>query len=129
MGWYYQHGSRKDLVDALTKDPRGPEGRCKCLAHCLRGNMLWSVWDSPSGRWIGCDLLHRAGDGMWGHKPMDESVHPYYYTCPLKYLELVPEVANEQWRSNVVAHHEERLRRSRTARRLRQISRELVSGG
>ena len=38
-------------------------------------------------RYIRCDLLQRSG-GQWGYKPLDESMHPYYYSCPVSYTHL-----------------------------------------
>ena len=57
-------------------------------------------------RYIRCDLLERSG-GQWGYKPLDESMHPYYYTCPLSYLDLAPEQSAD-WRAGVRAFHTRR---------------------
>jgi len=43
----------------------------------------------PSERWIGCDLLRSHKDFGWGDKDLDESIGPYFSSCPLKYLDLV----------------------------------------
>lgn len=88
-------GGKRDLGDMLVKS--------SCLAHCFRGGrfsgVLWSVWERtfeggkarPTERWIQCDLLRysRSNEG-WGYKDMEESMHPYFYSCPLGYLEIVP---------------------------------------
>ena len=37
----------------------------------------------------------------------DESMHPYYYTCPLSYLDLAPEQSAD-WRAGVRAYHARR---------------------
>jgi len=96
------------------------------LKHCFRGNpgtgVLWTVhettvvwgrtWPVPSTvttveRWIGCDLLqYRSRE--WGYKPMDESMGPFYWSCPLGYLDITP-TANHTWRQNVRYRH--RLRK------------------
>ncbi len=90
------------------------------IAHALRGNVLWSVVEmtakaegvhhdlaaGQSPRYIRCDLLERSG-GQWGHKPLDESMHPYYYSCPLSYLDLAPEQSAD-WRAGVRAYHARR---------------------
>ncbi|MCS7637428.1 hypothetical protein N0390_33235, partial [Pseudomonas aeruginosa] len=92
----------------------------KVIAHALRGNVLWSVTEvtakvegvhrhlapGQSLRYIRCDLLERSG-GRWGYKPLDESMHPYYYTCPLSYLDLAPEQSTD-WRAGVRAYHARR---------------------
>jgi len=95
----------------------------ECIKHCYRGNaysgVLWAVWEwkmydihtdehLKTERWIGCYLLkYYKRDSGWGYKDMDESMNPYYYSCPLGYLELAP-VANEEWRKGVRAYHEKR---------------------
>ena len=79
--------------------------------------MLWSVIEmtakveglhhdlapGQSLRYIRCDLLEGSGR-QWGYKPMDESMHPFYYSCPLSYLDLAPE-QSAQWRAGVRAYH------------------------
>ena len=104
-----------------------------CLAHCYRGGsfsgVLWSVWErtfmkdddesSPKQRWIQCDLLRYQRDFGWGYKDMEESCGPYYFSCPLKYLEMVPIEqygGKAEWREQVVLHHE-RSAEKRRARR------------
>jgi hypothetical protein len=57
-------------------------------------------------RYIRCDLLERSGN-QWGYKPLDESMHPYYYSCPLSYLDLAPEQSAD-WRAGVRAYHARR---------------------
>lgn len=140
MGWLFMPGSnRKGLLAERIEEgqhttPDGMTVTSTCLAHCYRGGsfsgVLWTVWErtfekdgqqvQPTERWIGCDLLQysRADDG-WGYKDMEEAMHPYYYSCPLKYLDLVPEVANEGWREGVRQYHERR----REKRRAKQMAR------
>jgi hypothetical protein len=109
MGWLFKAGySRRDMIAERakgwerTKDD-GTVITLTCLAHCYRGGnfsgVLWSVWErtfvkdghkvEQPQRWIICDLL-RFLQSEWGYKDLDESMHPFYYSCPLKYLELVP---------------------------------------
>ena len=100
-GWY----TRKDVIHhLLTAD----EPRLTTLAHCVRGNILWTVqkWDNTSDPFIGCYILLGPvkGDGndpyACGYKDMDESMHPYYYNCPVRYLDMAPETCPE-WRAIV----------------------------
>ena len=128
MGWLYPYGStRRTLIQERTEgwERTNSDGviiTSTCLAHCYRGNtfsgVLWAVWErtftqdgaetSPKQRWIGCDLLRYQVDG-WGYKDMDESMGPFYYSCPLKYLRMVPlDVygGNAEWREQVIAHHQ-----------------------
>ena len=143
MGWLFTPGSdRKTLIAERAESwertlGNSVEVKSVCLAHCYRGNsftgVLWSVWERTfanhdgddkykTQRWIQCDLLRfdRCNDG-WGYKDMEESMHPYYYSCPLKYLEMVPIDqfgGNEEWRQIVREHHEQR----RAKRREKQIT-------
>lgn len=90
-----------------------------CLAHAVVGNCLWSVWEhtntyiqpSPlpdrveAKRYIALDLLSCDKGYGWGYKDMCESAHPYYYNCPVKFLDMVP-VACEEWRKKVFEYHD-----------------------
>ncbi len=47
----------------------------------------------------------------WGFKPLEESMHPFAWSCPLGYLNQVPlELygGNKEWRDQVAAYHAER---------------------
>ena len=114
MGWLFKSGYNKsDLIKHLIKPEENEQRRIETLRHCVRGNVLWSVVEitekQENRRWrvIACHLLAAHSDGFgWGYKDMQESCHPLYYSCPLKYLELVPEVANESWREGVRSYHQ-----------------------
>jgi len=129
MGWTYPHGvNRKQLiaqrVEGWERDTDEMLVRSTCLKHCYRGGVfsgvLWTVWErtfttedkevQPTERWIQCDLL-RCDRGEWGYKDMEESMGPYYFSCPLGYLELVPIDrfgGNAEWREEVIEHHRRR---------------------
>lgn len=126
MGWTYPFGAtRKSLIEERTKareqEHDGIIVRTTCLAHCFRGGIfsgvLWAVWErtfeqdgqptEPTQRWITCDLLRRHS-GDWCYKDMSEACGPCYYSCPLKYLNLVPIEqfgGNAEWREQVREHH------------------------
>ena len=141
MGWLFKPGStRRELIEERTngwerKAPDGMTVRSQCLAHCYRGGVfsgvLWTVWErtfkedgeqvQPTERWIGCGLLqYSRSDEGWGYKDMEEASGPYYFSCPLGYLRMVPEVANEQWRQEVREHHARR-REQQQARRKAKV--------
>ncbi len=127
MGWLFINGcTRRQMIAERTEnwERNSDEMLVKsvCLAHCYRGNVysgvLWSVWERtfttngqivcPTERWITCDLLRYQKDFGWGYKDMEESMHPYYYSCPLSYLDLVPidqYGGNSQWRESVRKYH------------------------
>jgi hypothetical protein len=139
MGWLFKcNYTRRELIAERTKgwERTNPDGlliTSRCLAHCYRGGMfsgvLWSVWErtfarngeeaEPTQRWIQCDLLRHQRDYGWGYKDLEESCGPYYYSCPLKYLRMVPidqYSGNASWREQVVLHHQ-RSAEKRRARR------------
>ena len=129
MGWYYDNFSRrKDQIADLVKGSEtvyedGNTVSRTTVAHCYRGNpfsgVLWSVQSvavtTPAGevvrneRWIQCDKLEYSKGYGWGYKPMDESMGPYYFSCPLGYLNMAPP-SNEKWRESVRAYHAKRKR-------------------
>lgn len=140
MGWLFKSGStRRGLIAERvegwerTKDD-GLVINSTCLAHCYRGGVfsgvLWSVWErtftkdgvesDPTQRWIQCDLLRHQRDYGWGYKDMEESMHPYYYSCPQRYIDLVPLEqfgGNAKWREQVVEHHRQSVEKRRARRR------------
>ncbi|MGH8302755.1 MAG: hypothetical protein ACRET5_14950 [Steroidobacteraceae bacterium] len=119
MGWYFSRQTRDKLIRELIRPHESDRARSEVIAHSLRGNVLWSVVrvtvkqpglldpkQDESKTFIHCDLLQGSGC-EWGYKPMDESMHPYYYSCPLKYLEMAP-VQSRDWREGVRAYHTHR---------------------
>ncbi len=114
MGWSMLKGqTRAELLARRTAAYQGLDGaRQECLRYCTVGNVLWTVWeitapDKPIMRFIGCDLMaHERGYG-WGYKDLCESEHPFYYSCPLAYLDLV-ETACADWRAGVHEYHRKR---------------------
>jgi hypothetical protein len=120
MGWLFTQGqTRKELIQHLTKDWTTPTSSAHCMAHCTRGNVLWSVWEMyyvATGhieRYIRCDLMQCDHSIGWGYKDLCESMHPYYYSCPLKYLGMVP-VASKPWREGVRGYHKRLKERRKT---------------
>lgn len=127
MGWYYtQDSTLKSIIEECTANwehtrEDGTHVKCETLTKCFRGavthkGVLWAVCQHtttrPNGevvvqKWIRCDLLQRQNGYGWGYKPMEESMGPYYYNCPEKYLKMVP-VANQEWRDGVVEYHARR---------------------
>jgi len=125
MGWYYTLGAtRKDIIAEITAEQSRPDGgHFKTIRKCTAGNVLWALHESKVGddtqTWIGCYLLTNGGNHEgWGYKPMEEAMGPFYYTCPLIYLELAP-VANQEWRDGVREYWDHRKQRAARRRALR----------
>lgn len=142
MGWLFKSGyTRKELIAERTKawertTDAGILVTSTCVASCYRGGIfsgvLWSVWErtfvkdgqqsEPNQRWIFCDLL-RCEQGDWGYKDMEESMHPYFYSCPLKYLDMVPLETyggHPEWRELVRSYHVRKAEK-RQAKRLLKL--------
>ena len=112
MGWLFRQGaSKSDTIRDLVKSEENDKRRWDTIAHCVRGNVLWTVaqitfkQDNRQERFITCYLLQKSEGCGWGYKDMTEGMHPYHYSCPLKYLDMTP-VANEAWRTEVRAYHQ-----------------------
>lgn len=124
MGWFGSRMTRSELIADLTSVSVYEDEDFSCeritIKHCYRGNahsgILWSVVEAKvtkvdkltTRRYIHCDLM-RYVDGQWSYKPMVEAAHPYYYSCPKKYLQLVPDDAPNtcaEWRAKVREYHE-----------------------
>ena len=131
MGWtFHNDWTRDDLIADLTTTWTSSNGylsnstKTRHLKWVLNeeshgGNgVLWTVRerDWPDGadketsadRWIGCDLLD-CYEGSWGVKNMEEIVGPYYYDCPLEFLDMVPIETyggNKEWREKVIHYHQ-----------------------
>lgn len=113
MGWLFGWNTRKQLADHLL------EGNgVKTIKHCWKGNNLWAVQeytykDGPKTgqtvRFIAlylCRGRKNTRDG-WGYKDMDESAGPYYFNCPISYLDMVPDPGGyaTEWRAKVREQH------------------------
>ncbi len=121
MGWDFTQGAtRADIVAHLTRTETHDAKRWHCLAHSTSSNVLWSVLEFTDAladiteRYIRCDLLGAEAGYGWGYKPLTESMGPYYYTCPLSYLEMAP-VTNASWREKVYAYWQERKGKAQAA--------------
>lgn len=130
MGWYYHpYWNRKETIEneiavnVCRIHPYGALVEYKTIKSCYRGSSfagtLWAVhewinWKTgKTDRWIGCYLMHYKG-GEWGYKPMEESMGPYVYNCPLSYLRMVPIPAygyGRKWRMGVSEYHYNKQKR------------------
>lgn len=117
MGWLYTLGAtRADVISERIKGYTWARGSMQTIKHCTRGNVLWmvqEVYRRDTGhfeRFLECDLLQNSRGYGWGYKDMDESMGPYYYSCPLSYLDGT-RVLNPGWRKAVREYHARRNRK------------------
>jgi hypothetical protein len=104
MGTYFTQGADKAAIIAECLQS------CRATKHTVNGNRLWAVGQSRDGtRYVILFKLENGGRIGWGYKPLDETVGPCYYDCPLEYVQEVeafPPIAYaEEWRAKVYAHH------------------------
>ena len=116
MGWTFVRRTRDQLIRELLAPQASERACCDVIDYTLDGDVLWTVVRITARQagvmglaagesvfHIGCHLLESAG-GHWGYKSLDESVHPYYYACPLRYLDMAP-VRSPEWRERVHRFH------------------------
>ncbi len=132
MGYCSGWGSKQELCRHLLhadsqqtcwERSRGPIYAVHtALASCYRGNnfkgTLWAVWQWDvyhgnlklpplSDRFIACyvmDCQNTKYGREWGYKSMTEDMGPHVYSCPVGYLDMVPEgvyTTDPDWRKIV----------------------------
>lgn len=110
MGWDFTHGaSRQDIVNQILGMYR-PEYGCVILDHACTayGKRLWlcvksDKLDQPL---VVLYLLDKSKGYGWGYKDMDETMGPYYYDCPLRFIKGVGHNQfSKNWRDKVRAYH------------------------
>lgn len=120
MGWFYPSfvDSRAGLLRELSGELLG----LRCSRRYLCGNVVWILWEPSEGwagnKWIGCYLMGKAG-GRWGYKSMSEADGPFYYSCPMSFLDAAP-VMDPEWREGVKRYWEDRKARQAAKRSRRQ---------
>jgi hypothetical protein len=128
MGWLFHSTSRDELIQKLTCPYESEKTSSRTIAHslCIEDGVqvLWTLVEitskvhgghrnlaaGESVRYIFCELLD-CHHGKWGSKGMDESMQPYYYSCPLSYLPQAKEVS-PTWRGLVRQWHLIRARKA-----------------
>lgn len=116
MGWwsYDIYGSPKEECDKCYNSPLkrdGLKGRDRVLCSCMKGNVYYAAvertWEDGTPRevWAAVALTYynpRVKKGFnFSIKEIDESMEPFYYDMPEKYLNLLTETDNEaanRWR-------------------------------
>lgn len=123
MGWLCSTtpSSKQQYVDDLLLRIIDPKHDL-LLAPSLRGNRLWILVRTSSGVPVIGLLLLRCYEGCWGYKDLGEEDGPFYYDCPLSFLDRAPEpnfcpidghagVPRTTWRDHVRICHEAQAKR------------------
>lgn len=135
MGWDFHNNAKEkhQIVESILRDMTwtSDHGSAqKVILHRVVGSHLWlaieqirTVIDGAApllnriNRFVMLCLLekykHRDAWGnrdayldCWGYKSMDESMHPYYYDCPLSVIKAAGPTNDpkaQEWRCNVDA--------------------------
>jgi len=138
MGWTYTRGqTRAELIAELTATREFDHGGHRitrvAIDKARSGSALWVLFEDRDEngtvivrgigdtvkveRFIALFLLSSKGGGQ-GYKDMDESMHPYTYSCPLRFLDASP-AACEEWRAGVRKWHQEQTEQRRALANLR----------
>jgi len=122
MGTYGGYNSRKELVDEVTKTWESEHAIQVAEKKFFSGNDLWVLFARTSKhastdveRFIVLFKISRWGEGNWAYKPIEESMGPFEYSCPISFLDAAqhpfpngyPEGYSD-WRANVRAWHARR---------------------
>ena len=119
MGTFYtSNATKQEVINGILRVDGTEKFAHYTLDHSLRGNQLWVLTEvtnketNESENHIQLFLLSKC-QGDWGYKPMCESMHPYYYDCPQKFLKQAP-VKNQEWRDKVLAKAKSKSRKFQT---------------
>jgi len=112
MGTFFPKGATKDnVISEIRFDLRK-----SLIESTVVGNILWGLVellsDNPNAgkKLIICYKLVNSKGG-WGYKPMDETMGPNFYDCPMTFLSNASEPLNEyskKWRAEVRKHYIEK---------------------
>ena len=108
MGWDGTFTTKAERVESLNREC----SRQRVIKHSLRGARLWQIVEikETGERFIRVYLVRKVrGTDEIVTKGMSESEGPFYYDCPLKFLDEVP-VANEEWRNEVLKRAKSKVR-------------------
>jgi len=120
MGWYFTYQKKQDLIDDLLGSIEGIKKfnyetqeyepcepySVRVLNHHMGKDGLWALRERVQGKskkvFITLDLID-AQNGLWGHKPMDETMGPCFYDCPIAFLDQSPDPGGyaTAWREKV----------------------------
>ncbi len=130
MGWEYAWNSRKELIAHLCDEPTNYKTLARKVASEDGESVLWAVHEigpddeeNPGLRFIMCYLMrYDRKHRLHGYKEIGETMGPSYYSCPLSFLDMVPEPEGdyvEEWRESVRRFHANMAERERRFKALK----------
>jgi hypothetical protein len=107
MGWDFC-SEWTTVAKARAAYTAGITGKVLASKVTNRGRTLWSVVERPTGeKFIDVAIFEyekeetsRGKRTVWGVKSMYEEMGPYYYDCPVNFLDMAPETC-PTWRAKV----------------------------
>jgi hypothetical protein len=120
MGWLFPYSTptKASIVEHILRE-KGREENV-VLSHRVVGDHLWiagrigpkAMYSEYVGKKIiVLYLLSTDGKG-WGYKVFDETNEPHHYDCPISFLDLAKDFADDprsaKWREGVRAFHAEK---------------------
>jgi len=107
MGWTSFTNTNKKEVIAEIKSMYPSD-----MEWSLAGNNLWGLFElqNDTAKYVKGQkvillyLLQSCGKNAYGYKDLCESMSPYHYNCPLKFLKAAV-VESPEWREDVVKYH------------------------
>jgi hypothetical protein len=136
MGTYGGYNSRKELVEEVTETRENEHAIQVAEKKFFSGNDLWVLFARTSKhastdveRFIVLFKISRWGEGNWAYKPIEESMGPFEYSCPISFLDAAqhpfpngyPEGYSD-WRAYVRAHHARRNQKVEVGQVIRLIN-------
>lgn len=124
MGWTTGWHSKEQVIEHCLDWG----SKFNSLAHTVRGNRLWVLKQYNEGERAGevfvALYLISNSKGEWGYKDLDDSVGPYYFDCPLSYIEKTIKSGRKlsewtvEWHEKVRAHHKASKAKRQKAKQL-----------
>lgn len=121
MGWTTGYNSRNEVVEQVTKGWENDVSSTQIVRKFFSGNNLWMVFERHSKvaptdieKFIVVALIRcwkTQGGGMdWGYKDVSEEMGPCEVSCPLAFLDIVPDPGGyaTAWRARVREFHARR---------------------
>lgn len=103
MGWWsFYKGYRLDPAEIREHILQEDFGNSEVLDIGGAGKAYYLAVKAPDGRIFGAVVLVSQRNGYVATKVMDESMHPYYYDCPKRILNLLSPTDNKNaldWRN------------------------------
>lgn len=122
MGWHltYHHKPADYLRYWQSKyaDGNGAYNVLKIKRTCY-GTRAWVLYEliATKEKFIVLYLFRKGEGGGWWYKDLDETMHPYFYDCPLSLIKEAGPTNNKsanEWRDGVKNYHQSRKAKHET---------------